>query len=414
MAKTVTEAPRGGASDPSIPATRKTPNKAPSFKAWRAPLFFLLALSVLAGLDAALVRIGAAAPVNSVGLGANHGWLMIIGFLGAAITLERAVAAGVWWAYLAPTGTALAALGWMIQPLLHATGVAHAPGGGHVALLVVQHLIGVGILLAGLILAAAYVRFYRRVPQRAFLIAALGAFDLVICAIGWFAGLGISQLLLPLLGFPIFTIISERLELARLHFSSRAEDAVLALSTLAFVASLLAFVAPNLGSVLWGYLLLALTVVVWSSDVARKTWRREGQTRFMAVAMLAGYFWLAVAAVIWAVAGELTSGPAYEAAIHAVTLGFAFSMILAHAPVIFPALTGRPLPWRPFWWVLLGALHASLWLRLGVGLVWQFANLWQWAASLNVVTVLGLVVTVLVTAVVQPWLVANIQKEQNA
>ena len=42
-------------------------------------------------------------------------------------------------------------------------------------------------------------------------------------------------------------------------------------------------------------------------------------------------------------------GPAYDAVVHAVFLGFTLSMIMAHAPVILPAVLRRPLPYRPAW-----------------------------------------------------------------
>ena len=49
-------------------------------------------VGLLAGLNAALLRLGLPAPVESVSLSSLHGILMLYGFLGTAITLERAVA----------------------------------------------------------------------------------------------------------------------------------------------------------------------------------------------------------------------------------------------------------------------------------------------------------------------------------
>ena len=75
-------------------------------------------VALLSGLDAALLRLGLKAPVASMDLASLHGVLMIFGFLGAAITLERAVALQSdrrrisLWAYLSPVaavaGTSLA------------------------------------------------------------------------------------------------------------------------------------------------------------------------------------------------------------------------------------------------------------------------------------------------------------------
>ena len=75
---------------------------------------------LLAGLDAALVRLGALAPVNSTDLGTIHGILMVYGFLGTAICLERAVAINSRWAYLSPATSALAGIAAIVISQSHA------------------------------------------------------------------------------------------------------------------------------------------------------------------------------------------------------------------------------------------------------------------------------------------------------
>lgn len=110
--------------------------------------------------------------------------------------------------------------------------------------------------------------------------------------------------------------------------------------------------------------------------------------------MLTGYAWLAVAGLSWLLAGPVTEGPRYDATIHAVFLGFVISMIMAHAPVILPAVLGRDLLYRPVLWLPLGLLHAGLALRFAGALGGWDAG---WRAG-GVVTVLALLVFV-VTAV---------------
>lgn len=63
----------------------------------------------------------------------------------------------------------------------------------------------------------------------------------------------------------------------------------------------------------------------------------------------------------------MLSGRGYDAVLHAVFLGFVLSMIMAHAPVILPAVIRRPLPYRPVMYVPLALLHATLLLRVLVG-----------------------------------------------
>jgi hypothetical protein len=73
------------------------------------------------------------------------------------------------------------------------------------------------------------------------------------------------------------------------------------------------------------------------------TIRSTGLPRFMAANMLAGYAWLAVAATTWALTRTAYDGPAYDVVVHAVFLGFTLAMIMAHAPVILPAVLRQPL-----------------------------------------------------------------------
>ena len=78
----------------------------PRLPVGRLAFLLLAGIALLAGLDASLVRLGALAPVASTSLGTVHGLLMIYGFLGTAICLERAVALQSdgrrAWAYAAP------------------------------------------------------------------------------------------------------------------------------------------------------------------------------------------------------------------------------------------------------------------------------------------------------------------------
>ena len=158
-------------------------------------------------------------------------------------------------------------------------------------------------------------------------------------------------------------------------------------------------VAGTVAALLWpavGYPLLGaalLTTVGWLGrfDVARHTVRATGLTRYMAVCLLAGYVWLLVPALAWLLVGPVRSGPGYDALVHAVMLGFVLSMIMAHAPVILPAVVRRPLPyiWPMYAPVVL--LHLSLLLRLAVG----DARGVHWAVQvggvLNIVAVLGFI-----------------------
>jgi hypothetical protein len=69
---------------------------------WRIPLLILGFASLIIGVGAGLLRLGWAVPRPAADLAAFHGPLMVSGFFGTVISLERAVALAQRWAYLGP------------------------------------------------------------------------------------------------------------------------------------------------------------------------------------------------------------------------------------------------------------------------------------------------------------------------
>ena len=127
-----------------------------------------------------------------------------------------------------------------------------------------------------------------------------------------------------------------------------------------------------------------MTLAVWLGifDIARRTVWTSGLTRFIAVALLSGYVWLGVAGLLALCSGQVSAGRQYDAILHALFLGFVFSMIFGHAPIIFPAVLGLGLTYRPTFYLHLGLLHASLALRVFGDLVpWLSGR--QWGGLLN-------------------------------
>ena len=134
------------------------------------------------------------------------------------------------------------------------------------------------------------------------------------------------------------------------------------------------------------------------NDVARRTIRQQGLTRYVAVCLLSGYFWLGVAGLL---APGLDGGfdsLRYDAALHALFVGFVFAMVFGHAPVILPAVLKVKLPFRKLFYAPLGVLHLSLLLRLGGDLAGN-EGLRAWGGLLNGVTVLGFALLVVASIV---------------
>jgi hypothetical protein len=203
------------------------------------------------------------------------------------------------------------------------------------------------------------------------------------------AGASIYRLVFWWVAFLVLTIAGERLELNRV-LRPRLLVRAAFVGAAALVVAGVALVRwwPESGVRVLGAGLVALTAWLVVNDVARRTIHQRGVTRFMAVALLGGYFWLGVAGAMALIVAAATPGPLYDATLHAVFLGFAMSMVFAHAPVIFPAVLGVALAYRPRFYLHVGVLHVSLVLRI-VGDLVDVLGRWRvWGGLLNAVALI--------------------------
>jgi hypothetical protein len=335
-------------------------------------LVFLIpaGVALLAGLNAGLLLLGLPAPVTTDRLPVAHGMVMVLGFVGTVIALERAVALRRRAGFAAP-----ALLG----------------AGGLLVISAAPLWLGQVALVAGAAaLMLVYIPLWRRQRDDAVLVQAFGAVLATGGALLWLGGMPVAPLLPWLAGLIVLTIAGKRLELARVTvLASVAVAQLLGLAAMLTLATGLTLLWPVVGYPVLGLSWLALVGWLMVHDVARRTIRAKGLTRFMAGCLLAGYVWLAVAGAIWVLAGAVTDGPAYDAVIHAVFLGFTMSMIMAHAPVILPAVLRCRLPYHPVMIAPPVLLHVSLFLRLAVGDAGGLDLARQIGGALNVVALLG-------------------------
>ena len=194
---------------------------------------------------------------------------------------------------------------------------------------------------------------------------ALGATSWCVGNLLWAMGAGAPVVAPWWLSFLILTIAGERLELSRFLQPSGTARWLFA-AVLLLIGSGLAGIALHWGPTVFALGLLALVGWLLRHDIARKTVQQRGLTRFIAVCLLSGYAWLLVGALVLLVAGQLAPGNAsYDAIVHALGMGFVFSMVFGHAPIIFPAVLRVAVPYNPAFYLPLLLLHAGLVLRLG-------------------------------------------------
>jgi hypothetical protein len=314
------------------------------------PLLFVAVLALIAGMGAGLVRMGWTWPTLRPPLPMAHGPLMVGGFLGTLIGLERAVALRAlirpgWPAFLAPLGTALATLAMLLQP--------QAAGGA------------VLITLGSLGLVVVLWRLYRLQPQLHGAVLVLAGVLWLMGNLLWLTGSSLATVTLWWTAFLVLTVAGERLELSRLlQPGPRVRLSFLAGVGLVIGGCIVATAAYGMGTRVFGLGLLMLAVWLFVHDVARRRLAAGGQARYIAVALLVGFGWLAVAGVLALVYGGMTAGPYYDAVVHAVLVGFIFSMIFAHALLIFPAILERRLDYRPRFYLPLVLLQVGLVARV--------------------------------------------------
>ncbi|MCC7325867.1 MAG: hypothetical protein IT521_03575 [Burkholderiales bacterium] len=308
----------------------------------RVPLLALGFAGLVVGVGAGLARLGVGVPQLMASAAALHGPLMVGAFLGVVISLERAVALGRGWAYAGP--------------LL-------AGAGGIAAIVGAMPLSAWLLSAASAVLVAASVTIFLR--QRALFTFTLVAGAACWCAgnLLWARGAAPYQVVAWWLAFLIVTIAGERLELSRFlppsPFAQRVFVAILVVLGVSLVGAQQAWGAP-----MFGASLLALAAWLGRQDIAWRTVRAKALTRFIAVCLLSGYFWLAVGGAVIVTRGLEPGAHAYDFAVHALGLGFVFSMIFGHAPVIFPAVLRVKMPYSPLFYGPLLLLHASLLLRV--------------------------------------------------
>ena len=334
-------------------------------------LLLLAFVALLVGMMSGLIRAGWVLPIWSSAAVRWHGAIMLVGFLGTLISLERAAALNKGAAYAAPVFFAIGAI------LLE-----FVPGAAK---------LGQVLFLAGS-LGLVIIYGYHLWSHHSLPIAVMG-FGAVALAVGnavFLGGKPLADVVLLWAAFLLITIVGERLELAML-FTLRFP---IVLSLFLLLAAL--FVGAGIGVSqfypglrLFSLSLLGLSVWLFLYDKpVQRAWRRgTGLPRFMGIALASGYGWLLVAGILGIALPIVPGDYYYDAFLHAIFLGFVFAMIFAHAPIILPAVGGVKIAFHPLFYLPLVLLHLSLLVRVFGDITGSF-SLRLWGSLVNVVAIL--------------------------
>lgn len=341
---------------------------------YRIPLVLLALLLLTSATWAGLIRLGWRWPAIQPALPLNHGPLMVAGFFGTLIALERAVAIQKPWAYIGPLFCGIGGM-----------------------LLVFDFLGNIGPLLltlgsAWLVLVLAYV--LRKHWAGYMVVMALGACALLVGNVLWLSGWQVYQFVFWWAGFLVLTIAGERLELGRMIQHSRLTKHAFTVTIVIYIAGLVIMLAAwDLGIRIAGAGLVGLALWLLLFDIARRTIKQSGLTRFIAICLLSGYAWLIVSGAMSLIYGGVPACPIYDTMLHSIFLGFVFSMIFGHAPIIFPAILKYDIEYRPIFYLPLILLHLSLILRTA-GELSGHMSLRLLGGILNVVVISGYLVMI--------------------
>jgi hypothetical protein len=335
---------------------------------FRYLLLLLGIITLLSAMWGGLMRLGLTMFHLEPQLSTYHGPLMISGFLGTVISLERAVGLGSRWAYIAPTSTAIGAL-----------------------ILIVGLPAISGALLMTLGSLTLFIIFISIIRIQTSLYTVIMGLSTLLWLIGnclWITGSPIRMVVFLWMGFLVLMIAGERLEITRIiQFSSRVKATFVVAVGIYILGLLVRAFLPETGVHLLGLGMIAVMMWLMRYDIAWRSLRISGLPRFMAACLISGYVWLGISGAIIAVTNGATSGLIYDAALHALFLGFVFSMIFAHAPVIFSAILNLPVTYKSRFYIHLALLDLTLVIRI-LGDLNGWADVREAGGFLNVLVIL--------------------------
>ncbi len=341
-------------------------------------LIVIALITMFSGIWGGLLRLGWNLSLTKPELIILHGPLMLCGFIGTLISLERAVASDKQWAFIAPLATALGSI------LL----ISGFP-----------QILGQTLILAGsLVLLISFIYFLNLQNSLHTLVMTLGVIFWITGNILWLSGFPVYNSVFWWLGFVLMTITGERLELSRLGNISSKSKSIFLFSGLIILSGLITgLIIPDIGIRILSGGLILFTIWLISYDIARHTIKNKAITRFIASCLLSGYFWLGICGIIGLYSGNnLLNNVLYDSFLHTFFLGFTFSMILGHAPIIAPAILKINLVYSPRFYIPLIFLHFSLLVRISGGLL-NNQEIIKSGGLLNVITLVLFILNMLLS-----------------
>jgi hypothetical protein len=339
----------------------------------RLPIVAIAMFCLLSGLWSGLNRIGW--DLTILPITAHHGAIMVGGFLGTLIALEKIIP--------------LKKKNLYVIPVLNALSV--------VFFFTTQPRIAIYILIfSSIALSLVFLYYFRSQRNIIYVLMLLGS----LC---WVTGniLLLTKLFYPLAfpwwaAFALFIIAAERLELMKFLPVSSMDKRVFIFILLGFVVGVL-FSFHGAGNVICGLALIGTSLWLLRNDLIGINLKKKNMPKYVAISLLTGYVALLLTGIFFFVLSDQWLN--YDIIVHSFFIGFVFSMIFAHGPMILPGIMGISVtPFNKILYVWLSLLQVSWIVRIFADVLMQM-EIRKVSGLLSAIAIVGYFVTMAVLTI---------------
>jgi hypothetical protein len=304
----------------------------------RIPFVALAILSLIAGILTGLQKIGWMFQFSKAT--PHHGAIMVGGFLGTLIALEKIIPLKKKSLYAIPAASGASVFLFFLDLPIYSIALL-AVSSAALSIVFLIYLVRERSLIYVMMFAGALCWLTGNIL--------LMVHNFYPLALPWW------------MAFALLIITSERLELMKFLPVSRTQKAIFILTLAIFlVGCLISF--HGLGNYLATFSLVTASIWLMHNDVIGINLTKENLTKYIGVALLSGYFALLLCGLFLSFVSRQPLG--YDILVHSFFIGFVFSMIFAHGPIILPGVLGISIkPYHPMLYIWLALLHTSWMLR---------------------------------------------------
>jgi hypothetical protein len=305
----------------------------------RLPIVVMAMFCLLSGLWSGLTRIGW--DIRVLPITAHHGAIMVGGFLGTLISLEKIIPLNKKALYIIPLLNVLSVVLFFVdQPRLAVY----------------------SLVISSVALFFVFLYYFRLQRDVIYIVMSFGALCWVIGNI-----LLLTKRFYPLAfpwwaAFVLLIIAAERLELMKFLPVSSTNKKIFMAILFTFVVGA-SFSFHGIGSVLCGLALIGTSLWLLRNDLVAINLKKTNMAKYVAISLLTGYVALLFTGMFFLTLSNQWLN--YDIIVHGFFIGFVFSMIFAHGPMILPGIMGISTnPFSKILYVWLSLLHVSWIVRI--------------------------------------------------